>query len=95
MKYWIILSPDAKNNLVKMKGNLRSIIRDGIIEHLNYEPEKVSKSRIKKLKGLEKPQYRLRIDDVRIYYDINKNMVEILAIATKELVGQWLERSGK
>ena len=78
-----------------MKGNLRSIIRDGIIEHLSYEPEKVSKSRIKRLKGLEKPQYRLRIDDVRIYYDINENMVEILAIVTKELAGQWLERYGK
>jgi mRNA-degrading endonuclease RelE of RelBE toxin-antitoxin system len=94
MKYEIILSPDAKNSLQKLKGNLRSIIRDGIIEYLSFEPEKVSRSRIKRLKGLEKPQYRLRIDDVRIYYDINENNVEILAIVTKELASEWLERHG-
>jgi mRNA interferase RelE/StbE len=95
MKYSIILSPEAKNNLLKLKGNLRSIIRDGIIEYLSYEPERVSKSRIKRLKDLEKPQYRLRINDIRIYYDINENIVEILAIVTKELADQWLERYGK
>ena len=91
----IILSPEARESLRKLKGNLRSQIRDGIIDHLSFEPEKVSKSRIKRLKGLEKPQYRLRIDDVRIYYDINKNTVEILAIVTKEIALEWLERHGK
>jgi mRNA interferase RelE/StbE len=95
MKYSIILSPEAKNSLQKMKGNLRSIIRDGIIEHLGFEPEKVSKSRIKRLKGIEKPQFRLRIEDVRIYYDVFESTVEILAIVTKEIAQEWLERHGK
>jgi mRNA-degrading endonuclease RelE of RelBE toxin-antitoxin system len=94
MKYSIILSPEAKNSLHKLKGNLRSIIRDGIIEHLSFEPEKVSKSRIKRLKGVEKPQFRLRIEDVRIYYDVFKNTVEILTIVTKEKAQEWLERHG-
>ena len=94
MKYEIILSPDARNSLQKLKGNLRSIIRDGIIEYLSFEPEKVSKSRIKRLKGIEKPQFRLRIDDIRIYYDVIENTVEILAIVTKELASEWLERHG-
>ena len=94
MKYEIILSLDAKNSLQKLKGNLRSIIRNGIIEYLSFEPEKVSKSRIKRLKGIEKPQFRLRIDDIRIYYDVNEVTVEILAIVTKELASEWLERHG-
>jgi mRNA-degrading endonuclease RelE of RelBE toxin-antitoxin system len=42
MKYSIILSPDAKESLEKLKGNIRSLVRDGIIEHLYYEPEKVA-----------------------------------------------------
>ena len=44
---------------------------------------------------MEKPQYRLRIDDIRIYYDINGSNVEILAIVTKEVTSEWLERHGK
>jgi mRNA interferase RelE/StbE len=94
MKYSIILSPDAVENLRNMRANLRSMVREGIIEHLSYEPEKTSKSRIKRLKGIEKPQYRLRIDDIRIYYDVGEYSVEILAIVSKEIAKEWLERHG-
>jgi len=94
MKYSIILSPDAVENLRNMRANLRSMVREVIIEHLSYEPEKTSKSRIKRLKGIEKPQYRLRIDDIRIYYDVGEYSVEILAIISKEIAKEWLERHG-
>jgi mRNA interferase RelE/StbE len=67
------------------------LVRDGIIEHLSYEPEKISKSRIKGLKGIDRPQYRLRMEDVRIYYDVNENVVEILTIITKKVAAAWLE----
>jgi len=94
IKYSIILSPEALENLGNLKANLRSLVRVGIIEHLSYEPKKISKSRIKRLKGIEKPQYRLRIDDIRIYYDISGNSVEILAVVSKEMAKEWLERHG-
>jgi len=94
MKYSIILSPDAVENLRNMRANLRSMVREVIIEHLSYEPEKTSKSRIKRLKRIEKPQYRLRIDDIRIYYDVGEYSVEILAIISKEIAKEWLERHG-
>lgn len=94
MKYSIILSPEAVENLSNLKANLRSLVREGIIEHLSFEPEKISKSRIKRLKGIEKPQYRLRIDDIRIYYDVSEYSVEILAIVPKEIAKMWLERYG-
>jgi mRNA interferase RelE/StbE len=94
MKYSIILSPEAVESLSKLKANLRSLVKEGIIEHLSFEPEKISKSRIKRLKGIEKPQYRLRINDIRIYYDVSKNSVEILAIVSKEMAKEWLERHG-
>jgi mRNA interferase RelE/StbE len=94
MKYSIILYPNAVENLRNMRANLRSMVREGIIEHLSYEPEKTSKSRIKRLKGIEKPQYRLRIDDIRIYYDVGEYAVENLAIVSKEIAKEWLERHG-
>jgi mRNA interferase RelE/StbE len=94
MKYSIVLSPDAVKSLRNLRANLRSLVREGIIEQLSYEPEKTSKSRIKRLKGIEKPQYRLRIDDIRIYYDASEYSVEILAIVSKEMAKEWLERHG-
>jgi mRNA-degrading endonuclease RelE of RelBE toxin-antitoxin system len=43
----------------------------------------VSKSRIKRLRGLSRPQYRLRIGEVRVFYDVARNTVEVLAIVSK------------
>ena len=39
---------------------------------------KVSKSRIKRLRGLTRPQYRLRVDEFRVLYDIEGQEVQIL-----------------
>ncbi len=44
---------------------------------------KTSKSRIKRLRGLRRPQYRLRVDEIRVSYDVAGNTVEILAIVPK------------
>jgi mRNA interferase RelE/StbE len=69
------------------------LVKDGIVEYLSNEPEKVSKSRIKRLKGIERPQFRLRIGDIRIYYDVSGNTVEILEIVNKKMAAAWLERN--
>ena len=55
---------------------------------------KASKSRIKKLRGLRRPGYRLRIDDVRIFYDVSGKRVEILAIVSKSRANEWLDARG-
>jgi mRNA interferase RelE/StbE len=43
---------------------------------------------------LSRPQYRLRIDDVRVFYDITETSVEILAIIPKSVAGAWLDMAG-
>jgi len=58
---------------------------------LRFEPAKVSKSRIKRLRGLAQPQYRLRVDDIRVFYDIAEEEVQILAIVTKTEAQAWLD----
>jgi mRNA-degrading endonuclease RelE of RelBE toxin-antitoxin system len=40
--------------------------------------------------GLRRPQYRLRVDDVRVFYDVSGTTVEILAIVTKPEAEVWL-----
>jgi mRNA-degrading endonuclease RelE of RelBE toxin-antitoxin system len=50
----------------------------------------VSRSRVKRLRGLRRPQYRLRLGEVRIFYDVTGATVEVLAIVAKLEADSWL-----
>ncbi|MBI3940373.1 MAG: type II toxin-antitoxin system RelE/ParE family toxin [Acidobacteria bacterium] len=95
MKHTIILSPEAVQDLRCLKAAVRSTVQEAIKTHLMREPEKVSRSRIKRLRGMARPQYRLRIDDVRVFYDVSETRVEILAIVPKSEAASWLDRIGE
>ena len=58
--------------------------------HLRHEPTKVSKGRIRRPLELTHPQYRLRVDDLRVFYDVEGDEVQILAIVEKSDAGDWL-----
>ena len=62
--------------------------------HLRYEPTRVSKSRIKRLHGMSQPQYRLRVGEVRVFYDVTPEVVQVLAIVTKAEAAAWLAEHG-
>ncbi len=94
MRYEIVLSPDACAQYRRLPANRRGEVRDAIERHLRNEPARTSKSRIKRLRGLTRPQYRLRTGDIRIYYDVVEGTVEILAIVPKSQAVRWLEESG-
>jgi mRNA-degrading endonuclease RelE of RelBE toxin-antitoxin system len=53
VRYEIIFSPDAARDLGRLSARDRSTIRDMIAKHLRHEPEKVSRSRIKRLRGFQ------------------------------------------
>lgn len=93
MRYEIILSPEAHEDF--LSAHDRAKVKDLMKVHLHHEPTKISKSRIKRLRGLNRPRYRLRIDDYRIFYDVSENSVEILAIITKSEAARWLEEVGE
>ena len=95
MSFDIILAPEAANDLRRLKANVRSAVRDALERHLRHQPSKESKSRIKRLRGLSHPQYRLRIDDVRVFYDVTETSVEILAIVRKPDADAWLTQAGR
>jgi mRNA interferase RelE/StbE len=60
-------------------------VLDGIEEHLSDHPQQTSKSRIKAMGQPFWSQYRLRIDDFRVYYDIDENdhVVNVLRVLKK------------
>jgi mRNA-degrading endonuclease RelE of RelBE toxin-antitoxin system len=95
MRFEIILAPEAVDDFRSLRANIRSTVRDALETHLRYDPTKTSRSRIKRLRGLERPQYRLRVGEVRIFYDVSAETVEVLAIVHKSEAAKWLEQFGK
>jgi mRNA interferase RelE/StbE len=94
MRFEIVLAPQAASDLRALPANRHAAVRDALEVHLRHEPERRSKSRIKRLRGLIRPQYRLRVDDIRVFYDIIGQEVHVLAIVPKSLAQSWLEQEG-
>jgi mRNA-degrading endonuclease RelE of RelBE toxin-antitoxin system len=95
MRHEIVLAPEAIEDLKKLDARSRATVKSAIETHLRNEPEKVSKSRIKRLRGLSYPQYRLRVDEIRVFYDVSGGAVEVLAIIPKSQAEEWLKEWGK
>lgn len=96
MRYQIELAPEAVADLKNLKANVRAAVLDAIEKHLRHRPTETSKSRIKRLRGVSHPQYRLRIgDDLRAFYDVTEKVVQVLAVVVKSEVDDWLKKHGE
>ena len=42
-----------------------------------------------------RPQFRLRVEDLRIFYDVAGSTVEVLAVVSKSQAGEWLAQFGE
>jgi mRNA interferase RelE/StbE len=94
MPFAIVLAPQAVEDFRRLKAHLRAGLRDALEIHLRHEPRKTSRSRIKRLRGLRQPQYRLRVGDIRVFYDVSGETVEVLAIVMKSEADEWLTQFG-
>lgn len=95
MRFKILLAPEAVSDLRNLKAGLRATVREALETHLRHEPMKTSRSRIKRLRGLSRPQYRLRVGEVRVFYDVSGSTVEVLAVVAKPEAESWLAQFGK
>ena len=95
MKFQIVLASEAVDDFKALSAHAKAEVRDAIEAHLRHEPTKMSKSRIKRLRGLSRPQYRLRVGEIRTYYDVSASTVEVLGIIEKDKSKQWLEKAGE
>lgn len=94
MPFAIVLAPEAAEDLRRLTANIRATVRTALETHLRHEPEKTSRSRIKRLQGLLRPQYRLRVGEVRVFYDVSGTTVEVLAVVAKSEADTWLAQFG-
>ena len=95
MKHTVTLSPEARAHYHDLSAYNRAKVRTAIDDHLQHAPTAESKSRIKRLRDLRKPQYRLRVDNVRVFYDVEGAEVIVLGIVDKAHVNEWLAETGE
>ena len=96
MRYEIVLAPEAAEDLARLRADRRAQVRDAMERYLRRQPTRVGKTRIKRLRGISRPQYRLRgAEDVRVFYDVTEDTVEVLAIVSKSEAEQWLQTHGE
>ena len=90
MRFEIVLAPEAVRTMKALSAFHRATIRDALDTHLRHEPARTPRSRIKRLRGLSQPQFRLRVDEFRVFYDVSGQEVQVLAIVSKEEAEAWL-----
>jgi mRNA-degrading endonuclease RelE of RelBE toxin-antitoxin system len=95
MRYEILLAPEAVADMKNLRAHERTHVVAALETHLRTAPRKVSKSRIKRLQGLSRPQFRLRVGDVRVFYDVAERTVEVLAVVAKDDAAEWLDKAGE
>ena len=95
MAYEIRVTDNAREDFLALEARWRSVVKAAMEAHLRHEPAKASKSRIKRLRGLRQPQYRLRVNTIRVFYDIEDDHVNVLGVVPKDRADEWLARYGK
>jgi addiction module RelE/StbE family toxin len=84
--YEIILKRSAIADLDALRKYDAAEIADAMERHLHHDPTKESKSRIKRLRGLSNPDYRLRVGDYRVFYVVDEDArrIEVLRVMHKD-----------
>ena len=84
--YEVVLKASAVADLDALRKFDAAQIVDAMEKHLRHTPMKESKSRIKRLRGLSSPDYRLRVGDYRVFYsiDADRRRVEMLRVMHKD-----------
>jgi addiction module RelE/StbE family toxin len=89
----ILLKPSAIRDLDRLRRFDAAAVADGIEEFLMHEPTKESKARIKRLRGVQKTDYRLRLGDYRVFYSVDAAdcRVDVLRVLHKNQTAEFYE----
>ncbi len=95
MRYALVIIPEAMGDLRRLRAGERAQVSGTIERHLRHEPMKISKSRLKRLRTLASPQYRLRVGEIRVFHDVVCGDVVLLAVVPKSAAEAWLRTFGE
>ncbi len=84
--YEIILKRSAVSDMDKLRKYYASQIADAMVKYLGAEPTKESKSRIRRLRGIRNPDYRLLVGEHRVFYTVDSDArcVRVLRVMHKD-----------
>lgn len=96
MKFQVTIDPSALADLRALRAFDRRSVLDVIGRVLSTTPTQLSKSRIKRLRGVDSPQYRLRVGEFRVFYDVHDDSAEVyvLRVLSKAAVADYLREMG-
>jgi mRNA-degrading endonuclease RelE of RelBE toxin-antitoxin system len=82
----IDLKPSAIADMDALRKYDATRIANALEKHLRHEPKKESKSRIKRLRGIRNPDYRLLVGQYRVFYTVDDKTktVVILRVMHKD-----------
>ena len=82
----IVLKRSAIADLDALRKYDATHIADAMEKHLQHDPTKESKCRIKRLRGVSNPDYRLRVGDYRVFYVVDEDArrVDVLRVMHKD-----------
>jgi mRNA-degrading endonuclease RelE of RelBE toxin-antitoxin system len=83
MKFTIHLTESAIDDLDHYRKSERRTISDAIDVHLTYDAD-VETRRRKRLRPNQRAPWELRIEDYRVFYDIEGDEVKVIAVGHKE-----------
>ena len=95
MPFDVVLAPEAVQDFRRLKAAQRSTVKAALQEHLRHQPMALSRSRIRRLRGSSRPQQRLRVGSLRVFYEVVHDTVEVLAMITKMETEAWLAQFGR
>ena len=79
----VVVRPGAAEQIRRLQRVDAVAILDALDIHLRHDPERVSRSRIKRLRGKQDATYRLRVGEYRVFYDVLEGQVIVTAVLHK------------
>jgi mRNA-degrading endonuclease RelE of RelBE toxin-antitoxin system len=79
----VVVQPGAAEQTRGLRRVGAVAILNALQTHLRHEPERVSRSRIKRLRGTQGATYRLRVGEYRVFYDVLERQVIVTSVLHK------------
>src|SRR5262249_14747844 len=79
----VVVTPAVLRQLRQLRRTDSVRIVDAIESHLHHEPERPTRTGIKRLRAQQDATYRLRVGDFRVFYDVEGRTVTVVAVLHK------------
>jgi mRNA interferase RelE/StbE len=90
----VVVQPTALRQLRRLRRIDAVAILDAVDRYLRQDPDRPSRSRIRRLRGQQDAAYRLRVGEYRVFYDIGEGVVTVVAVLHKRDTATFYRKEG-